>query len=154
PRDGRARLPAAAAGADPAAGAAGARAARRAPRLPRRAHRGARAGLTARRGAWQDAAAMPLLLVDLDNTLADRDAAFHVWLDDRLTEWAPVDGAAARAFVVEQDADGFRPRTDFLAAVRERLGLAEPVEALLADYRRLTLAGFPALDPQLRARLA
>jgi hypothetical protein len=35
---------------------------------------------------------LPLLLLDLDNTVADRAAAFEHWMRAKLAEWAPRDG--------------------------------------------------------------
>ncbi len=95
---------------------------------------------------------MPLLLLDLDNTVADRDAAFAYWMVRKLPDWA-AEEHAARAFLVEQDADGTRPRTEFLGMVQDRFGLNTPVEALRVEYRRLTLAGFPAMPAGVRERL-
>jgi putative hydrolase of the HAD superfamily len=95
---------------------------------------------------------VPLLLLDLDNTVADRDAAFRHWMAAMLPA-APGDVGQARAFLVAQDADGFRPRGEFLTAVRESFGLTATVDQLLADYRAVTLAGFPAISAGVRDRL-
>ncbi len=95
---------------------------------------------------------MPLLLLDLDNTVADRDAAFAHWMQTTLSTWAPGD-EAARRFLEEHDNDGRRPRSDFLAGVRERFARPESVEALLVEYRRLTLAGFPPMDDEAKQQL-
>lgn len=94
-----------------------------------------------------------LLLIDLDNTLADRQAAFEYWMERKLAEWAPSD-ASARHFLIEHDQDGVRPRNDFLAAVRERFALETSVEVLLADYRDLTWLGFARLPAEIRDQLA
>ena len=96
---------------------------------------------------------MPLLLLDLDNTVADRAAAFEHWLGHVLAAWAP-DDAEARAFLVDADADGFRPRLEFLAMARERLALSPSADELLSDYRRITLEGFPPIEAAVRQRLA
>jgi len=93
-----------------------------------------------------------LLLLDLDNTLADRAAAFEHWAETQLNRWAPTDDGAM-AFLHEQDCDGFAPREAFLASVRDRFELVDRVEELLADYRRITLEGFPALDEDVAERL-
>jgi len=93
-----------------------------------------------------------LLLLDLDNTVADRDAAFAHWMQVSLSEWAPGD-EAARGFLEEHDDDGRRPRVEFLAGVRERFARPESVEELLVEYRRLTLAGFPPMNEQARGQL-
>jgi HAD superfamily hydrolase (TIGR01549 family) len=73
-----------------------------------------------------------LVLFDLDNTLADRTAAFHRWAHEFLAgHGLPGDQCSTLA---ELDHDGFRDRTDFLTAVKMRFGLDETVETLLADY--------------------
>jgi HAD superfamily hydrolase (TIGR01509 family) len=95
---------------------------------------------------------MPLLLLDLDNTVADRDAAFAYWMQVSLSEWAPGD-QAARKFLEDHDDDGTRPRVEFLADVRERFARPEPVEELLVEYRRLTLAGFPPMNDEAKQQL-
>lgn len=102
--------------------------------------------------------AVPLLLLDLDNTVADRAAAFEHWTEQLLARCVPdLDGPAradARAFLAAEDRDGVRPRREFLAAVRERFELDAPIEALLADYRAATLAGFPPIRREAKAQLA
>ena len=76
-----------------------------------------------------------LLLLDLDNTLADREGAFLAWARVKAREWAPTDPNAV-AYLVEQDDDGMSPRHHFFSAVGERFRLQLPVETLVADYRR------------------
>jgi FMN phosphatase YigB (HAD superfamily) len=77
---------------------------------------------------------MPLLLCDLDDTLLDRRAIFAEWaedyaaargLDEMFVEW-----------VIEQDGDGYPPREDLWAAVKERLALAESVDQLVLGFRQ------------------
>ncbi|MCA1681234.1 MAG: HAD family hydrolase, partial [Actinobacteria bacterium] len=67
-----------------------------------------------------------VLLLDLDNTLADREAAFLTWARSKAKQWAP-NQPDALEFLVEQDADGMCPRADFFALLAERFGLSEPV---------------------------
>ena len=93
-----------------------------------------------------------MLLLDLDNTVADRDAAFAHWVQVSLSAWAP-DDEAGRRFLEEHDDDGRRPRLEFLADVRERFARPESVEALLVEYRRLTLAGFPPMNEEAKQQL-
>ena len=81
--------------------------------------------------------------------MADREAAFRHWLDHVIGRAGCDDPAAARAHLMELDADGTCPRPAFLAAARERLGLPLP----LAEYRAVTLAGFPRLRPEPERRL-
>lgn len=101
---------------------------------------------------WKDEGGVALLLLDLDNTVADRDAGFEYWMASKLPDWT-AEESAGRAFLVDHDADGVRPRLEFLALVRDRFGLDTPVEALLDEYRELTLAGVPPLAPATRKRL-
>ncbi|HKT02300.1 MAG TPA: HAD family hydrolase [Rugosimonospora sp.] len=76
---------------------------------------------------------MPLAIFDLDNTLVDRAASFQRWaqafvartgLDSGEMEW-----------LTARDGDGFTPRDEFIAALRERYGLREPVDVLVHDFR-------------------
>jgi HAD superfamily hydrolase (TIGR01509 family) len=95
---------------------------------------------------------VPLLLLDLDNTLADREAAFLTWAREKAAEWAPDDPGAV-AYLVEQDCDGVRPRSEFLAAAAGHFGVHRPVEELLAGYRRAQLAYLPPLPRAIAHRL-
>jgi hypothetical protein len=45
-----------------------------------------------------------LLLLDLDNTLVDREAAFLTWAESKVARWAPGERAAV-AFLIEHDDD-------------------------------------------------
>ncbi|MFE2110596.1 HAD-IA family hydrolase [Kitasatospora sp. NPDC059463] len=76
---------------------------------------------------------MPLLLLDLDNTLLPRDAAFRAWAQDFLTERAlpPADVD----WLVTIDGGGYVPRSTVLSAARRRYGLDESLDRLLAHYR-------------------
>jgi putative hydrolase of the HAD superfamily len=64
---------------------------------------------------------MPLLLVDLDNTLIDRAGAFGRWSQ----EFASARGgsAADAQWLVAADQDGLEPRERFAAIIAERFGL-------------------------------
>ena len=57
-----------------------------------------------------------LLLLDLDNTLADREGAFLAWANVKAREWAPTEPDVVD-YLVRQDDDGMRPRHEFLAAI-------------------------------------
>ncbi|MEV0229775.1 HAD-IA family hydrolase [Nonomuraea sp. NPDC050786] len=83
--------------------------------------------------AGPSATTRPLVLFDLDNTLVDRLGAFKVWA----AEFAASRGLGEEAvpWMVALDADGSLPMDAFFALVRDRFGLAEPVEALWAAYR-------------------
>ncbi|MFJ4096385.1 HAD-IA family hydrolase [Kitasatospora sp. NPDC089913] len=77
---------------------------------------------------------MPLLLLDLDNTLLPRDAAFRAWAQDFLLERAlpPTDVE----WLATIDGGGYVPRSTVLSAARRRYGLDESLDRLLAHYRR------------------
>jgi hypothetical protein len=83
-----------------------------------------------------------VLMLDLDNTIADREAAFLTWAESKAKQWAPNQPDAV-AFLVEEDADGIRARDEFFALLAERFRLSDPVEALVAEYRRELRAGAP-----------
>jgi len=93
---------------------------------------------------------VPLLLLDLDNTLIDRIGAFRAWgvkFLDRL-------GAPAYDidWLMDVDADGLTPRWDVADGIRDRYNLRVPVidlveavqEGLLSEVR---------LDPMVAAAL-
>ena len=97
-------------------------------------------------------AGVPLLLLDLDNTVADRDASCRYWVERKLTDWASHD-AHSRSFLFRLDDGGVRPRSDFLQRAKQHFSVDESVEALLSEYRRLSLSGLPPLDPSVASRL-
>ena len=66
---------------------------------------------------------MPLLLTDLDNTLIDRTGAFRRWAERYV---AGIGGATAEVdWLLAADDDGFAPRSEVAAAMRDRWRLAE-----------------------------
>jgi putative hydrolase of the HAD superfamily len=73
-----------------------------------------------------------LALFDLDNTLLDRVEAFARWAAAFAARHDLPPGATD--WLVEADGDGYVPRSEFLTSVRERFGLGESVDDLLADY--------------------
>jgi len=93
-----------------------------------------------------------VLLLDLDNTLADREAAILSWARAKAAQWAPNQPDAV-AFLVKQDADGMCPRADFFDLLAERFGLGESVEALVADFRRELRAALPPLREDVKQGL-
>lgn len=93
-----------------------------------------------------------LLLLDLDNTLADREAAFLAWAQIKVDEWAPNDPGAV-AYLIEQDDDGNRPRCEFFSDVCGRFGLQHPVDALIAGYRRELCDALPPVPEKIAERL-
>jgi putative hydrolase of the HAD superfamily len=77
-------------------------------------------------------AGVPLLLLDLDNTLLDRAAAFKVWAEDFLRAvGAPPEDVD---WILDVDADGLTDRWDVAEALKERYRLrnsaVDVVEAL------------------------
>ncbi|MET9967190.1 HAD family hydrolase [Streptomyces sp. NPDC006356] len=71
---------------------------------------------------------MPLLLLDLDNTLVDRDAAFRDAAADFLAEHGLP--ASDLDWVTATDASGYTPRGQLAAAVTDRYGSAVPDTAI------------------------
>jgi FMN phosphatase YigB (HAD superfamily) len=75
----------------------------------------------------------PVVLFDLDNTLIDRDRAFHHWagrfLADRNLDPAEL------SWVLQEDGDGKVARHVFFAALRSRFGLSESTEDLVGAYQ-------------------
>jgi len=74
-----------------------------------------------------------LALFDLDNTLADRAAAFRRWCEAFVGEQRL--GRSAIAALIEADNDGHATRTDFFGTVKQRFDLPASIESLTADYR-------------------
>ena len=92
------------------------------------------------------------MLVDLDNTLVDRKAAFDTWASVFIQE---VNGSAVdRAWLLEEDADGYRPRVALAQAVISRFGLSSSCEQLvdrmLHEHVEL-IRPFPSVPSRLEA---
>ena len=67
---------------------------------------------------------MPLLLLDLDNTLLDRARAFRIWAEDFLRNvGAPIDDID---WILDVDADGLTDRWDVAEALKDRYLLRAP----------------------------
>jgi len=93
-----------------------------------------------------------VLMLDLDNTLADREAAFLTWANSKARQWAS-NPADAVAFLVEQDADGMRARDEFFGLVAERFSLSDPMGGLIAEYRRELRGAFPPVREDVKEHL-
>jgi FMN phosphatase YigB (HAD superfamily) len=83
---------------------------------------------------------MALAIFDLDNTLIDRAGPFRRWAAGFVAEPAVQDSGHAELadeveWLVAADGDGFTPRPEFIAALRDRYRLTDPAEALLARFR-------------------
>jgi putative hydrolase of the HAD superfamily len=77
---------------------------------------------------------VPLLLVDLDNTLIDRAGAFGRWAREFVS--ARGGSEADAQWLVAADRDGLEPRERLAAAISERFGLDDRNEAgLVAEMR-------------------
>lgn len=80
-----------------------------------------------------------LLLVDLDNTLIDRAAAFESWAVEFVRSLGGSDSDAA--WLIDADRDGYEPRESLARAIKERLevdvAVADLVDTLL--YRHVDL---------------
>lgn len=87
---------------------------------------------------------MPLLLLDLDNTLLDRAGAFRAWARDFLGKvGAPADDLA---WIIEADGDGLTSRWELADAIRQRYGL--PLSAIdLVDALHDGVVAHSRLDP-------
>ncbi|MEU0220609.1 HAD family hydrolase, partial [Streptomyces sp. NPDC006265] len=71
---------------------------------------------------------MPLLLLDLDNTLIDRDAAYRATLLDFLAEHGLPEGDIE--WLMSVDASGYTPRPEVARAMHGRYGDRVPGDAV------------------------
>lgn len=92
---------------------------------------------------------MPLLLLDLDDTLVDRTAAFRAGVVELLARFRlPV---ADLTWVMDVDAGGHAPRDAVASAIAARYGLALSVEELSALLRAGVVAHVRLADETRRA---
>ena len=93
---------------------------------------------------------MPLLLLDLDDTIVDRGRVFGQWIADFTR---PYDVTAQDlAWIGALDGGGLTPREEFFAGVVERLGISAEVPDLVDEWGH----DFPAryrCDPGVREGL-
>jgi HAD superfamily hydrolase (TIGR01509 family) len=87
---------------------------------------------------------VPLLLIDLDDSLIDRGAGLRRWAEI----FCERHGLGDRVdWIVEADRRGYAPRPEFHAALRERFALADTVDELAerydAEYPELAIAPAP-----------
>lgn len=82
-------------------------------------------------------AGVRVALFDLDNTLFDRTDAYRLWA----TGYAETTGLSPSdvEWLCAIDEDGFADRHALWTSAKERFGLPEPVDQLLATYRRMYL---------------
>ncbi|MER7165168.1 HAD family hydrolase [Micromonospora sp. NPDC000207] len=93
---------------------------------------------------------MPLLLLDLENTLLDRTGSFRAWarrfLDDVGAPATDLD------WLLSIDADGLTDRWDLADAIRDRYGLLVPAIDLVEELREGLLT-HTRLDPLVACAL-
>jgi putative hydrolase of the HAD superfamily len=93
---------------------------------------------------------VPLLLLDLDNTLVDRAGAFHAWGSRFLA------GIGAPPYdvdwLVDADADGLTSRWDLADAIRDRYRLRESALDLIEELHDGMIDSI-RLDPMVGAAL-
>ena len=93
-----------------------------------------------------------ILLVDLDNTLVDRELAFRTWAQHFIGEISA--DAADLDWLLAADDDGYAPRADLAVALRERWGLdagvPDLVRRLLFDHVQFVQT-YPGVSAALRA---
>ncbi|TDC28900.1 HAD family hydrolase, partial [Micromonospora sp. KC213] len=93
---------------------------------------------------------MPLLLLNLDNTLLDRAGSFRAWGEWFLAEiGAPPDDID---WLVSLDADGLTDRWDLADAIRDRYALRIPAIDLVDELRDGVVA-YTRLDPLVACAL-
>jgi HAD superfamily hydrolase (TIGR01549 family) len=81
-----------------------------------------------------------LLLCDLDDTLADRQAMFDGWAESLLLEVGRE--ASEAAWLIDLDDRGYTPRDEFFAQVVERFLPDESVETFAERYHRDYVGSF------------
>ncbi|NJP32463.1 HAD family hydrolase [Micromonospora thermarum] len=93
---------------------------------------------------------MPLLLLDLDNTLLDREGPFRAWGEQFLASiGAP---AADIDWLLSIDADGLTDRWDIADAIRDRYALRIPSIDLVEELHDGVVA-YTRLDPLVACAL-
>ena len=93
---------------------------------------------------------MPLLLLDLDNTLLDRAGPFRVWAQGFLAEIGAPESDID--WLLSVDADGLTNRWDVADAIRDRYGLRIP-SIDLVDALHEGLVEYTRLDPLIACAL-
>jgi HAD superfamily hydrolase (TIGR01549 family) len=91
-----------------------------------------------------------VVLFDLDNTLIDRERAFHQWARQFVTT-RNLDPAEL-SWIVSVDADGKASRPAFFGALKARFKLSESEESLVVTYQE-EVPGFYEPEPAILAAL-
>ena len=99
------------------------------------------------------------VLFDLDNTLVASELGFAAWAEwfvrERLGLSSDAAIAGEIALITRRDPDGYAPREARLRALRERHAvLTEPIEELMATFRRQVIDHFPPIDADTMRLLA
>ncbi|MGV8882269.1 MAG: HAD family hydrolase [Rhodoglobus sp.] len=74
-----------------------------------------------------------LLLLDLDNTLIDRDGAFRQWAERVVSDHGG--GAPELEAIVQADAGGYSPRLDVAELAKASLRMPEPLDAIVEHMK-------------------
>jgi putative hydrolase of the HAD superfamily len=93
-----------------------------------------------------------LILFDLDNTLIDRAGGFTTWARE-FASHRSLGGATEVEWLERLDNDGLTPRSAFFATARERYGLLDSVDDLVAAYREDYPRCMPPLPTETRNAL-
>ena len=94
---------------------------------------------------------MPLLLIDLDNTLVDRELAYRNWAADFVADLGA--DTAHVEWLVSQDNDGLRRREQLATDIASRFGLDTKRREALVHELRLGLVERIELDPLIPVAL-
>ncbi|GAB2477386.1 hypothetical protein GCM10027030_09710 [Luteococcus sediminum] len=90
---------------------------------------------------------MPLLLLDLDNTIIDRAAAFRGWAVDLLAERGADPGLLEE--MVRADGDGLRPKPEVALDLQSLLGLDEQETGSIVAVLRQGVLDHVSVAPEV-----
>jgi len=93
---------------------------------------------------------VPLLLLDLDNTLLDRAEAYSVWAQHFLADLDAPPGELS--WLLDVDDDGFAPRAEVASAIRRRYQLRASVDDLV-ERLHAGVVRYSRLDPLVACAL-
>lgn len=74
-----------------------------------------------------------LIMIDLDNTLGDRDAAVRTWISGFVAEQGG--DANDASWLLDLDNDGYSSRIEVFQSIKDRFNIAAPVAQLVAAYQ-------------------
>jgi len=93
---------------------------------------------------------VPLLLLDLENTLIDRTGAFRGWAEKFLSGLGAPD--TDLDWLLDTDGDGLANREDVATAIRDRYLLTTPIDEIVDEIRH-GLVAHVRLDPLVACTL-